>query len=224
MALDSGWPNVTPQNPNAPPGAQRFERPARSLGRGFEEISHLFLSDSAAARPGERTGADARERGPLPPGIRTGVPVLRRGAPLTRDQLTATLRDSQNALEADLRAIGSSVACQAYGEIDLLALDRAHRLTIVDVETRPGDGLLLRGLSHVDWVRQNVSNIQRMYPDVMIDATRPRLCLVAPAFSPVLRGALRQIVGPDITCFRYHEVGVLGETGIFVERCGCEDD
>ena len=225
MALDAESPNVKPPSPELPPSAQSADRAAKPLGRGFEEISHLFLSDSAETRPGERTCVEARERVPVWPGIRTGVAVLRPGAPLTRDQLTATLRECQIALEDNMRAIGAGVSCSPYGEVDLLALDRAHQLTLIDVETRLGDGLLLRGVSHVDWVRRNLSNVQRMYPEWRIDAARPpRLFLIAPGFSPCLRSAIRQIIGPDITCFRYHDVAISGGTGILVERLGREDE
>ena len=225
MALDTESPNVKPTSPEVPPSTQSADRSGKPLGRGFEEISHLFLSDSAVTRPGEWTAVQAREGVPVRPGIRTGVAVLRPGAPLTRDQLTATLRECQSALEDNMRAIGAGVSCDPHSEIDLLALDRAHQLTLIDVETRLADGLLLRGVSHVDWVRRNLSNVQRMYPEWMIDAARPpRLFLVAPGFSPFLRSAIRQITGPDITCFRYHEVAISGGTGILVERLGGEDE
>jgi hypothetical protein len=181
MTLDAASPYADPPDSGrcalgagrTEPTAQSVDRSARPLGRGFEQISHLFLPDSAAA--------------PVRPPIRTGVPVLRRGAPLTKDQLTATFRECESAIEDHLRT-------------------------------------MLRGLGHVHWIRHNLSNIQRMCPDAMIDVTRPRLCLVAPAFSRVLRSAVRQIAGPDVTCFRYHEVAVSGGTGVFVERYGADDE
>ena len=64
----------------------------------------------------------------------------------------ATLLECQEALESGMQTLGAAVSCSPYGEIDLLAVDRVNRLTIVDVETTVGDSLLLRGMNHVDWV------------------------------------------------------------------------
>ena len=124
-----------------------------------------------------------------------------------------------------VRAIGAGVTSHPYGEIDLLALDRADQLTIIDVETTRGDELLLRGVSHVDWVVRNVANMRRMYQGWRIDFSRqPRLFLVAPRFSPCLRSVVRQITRPDITCLRYHGVEISDGTGIFFEHVGGEGE
>jgi hypothetical protein len=224
MPPESEWPHVKPRYRHMSPGSPDIDRSERSLGRGLEDVSHLFVSEASAKASGERAGMDTRERGSQVPGVRAGVAVLRRGAPLTFDQLIATLCEHQHALDADIRVIGSRVSCAPCGEIDLLGLDQANRLVIVDVTIKSGDGLLLRGLSHLDWVGLNRSNIQRMFPDTTVDPSRPRLCLVAPAFSRTLQGAVRQIVGLDITCFRYHELAMFGRTGLYVERCGGDEE
>lgn len=197
---------------------------ARSLGRGLEEVSHLFLSRPAATPAGEPTGDGATEPAPARPGSRSGVGVLRPGASLTKDQLLATLRECRGALTGSLTAIGPGVSCGQYGDIDLLALDGTQQLAIIDVDTAAGDGLLLRGISHVDWIVLNLALVQRLYPEWAIDRSRPpRLLLVAPRFSPLMRSAIRQITRPAISCFRYREVELSGRTGIFVECLDGED-
>jgi len=191
-------------------------RPVRTLGRGLEDVSHLFLT--ATEEKGARVESPATERTPGRPAVRAGVAVLRRGVGLSKDQLTATLVECQDALESGMRALGASVSCSPFGEIDLLALDRCNQLTIVDIETSVGDGLLIRGISHVDWVVRNAANVRRMYQNWPIDCSeRPRLILVAPRFSLSLRSALRQLTGPRVTCFRYHPVAIYGGTSILVE-------
>jgi hypothetical protein len=225
MPLNAGSPNANQPGTEVPTSAENAGRSARPLGRGLEEISHLFLPHPAAPSTHELTCAQVSARVPVLPETRAGVAVLRPGAPLTKDQLTATLRECQSALGDNMRAIGAGVASSPDGEIDLLALDRADQLTIIDVETTLDDGLLLRGISHVDWVMRNLANVKRMYPGWMIDASRPpRLFLVAPRFSLLLKSALRQITQPDITCFRYHEVELWGRTGILVEHLRGEGD
>jgi hypothetical protein len=159
------------------------------------------------------------------PGVGAGAAVLRPGEPITRDQLAATLRECQGALEDNMRVIDARIPCWPRDEIDLLALDRTNQLTIIDVETTPGDGLLLRGLSHIDWVMRNLGIVQRLYRGLTIDGSRqPRLILVAPQFSPFLRSALRQITRPDVMCYRYHGVELSSGTGILFEPAGGESE
>jgi hypothetical protein len=196
----------------------------RALGRGLEDVSHLFLSGARDPQAYERLNLGLAQT-PVSgqPGTRRGVAVLRPGAPLSTPQLTATLTECQDALEPGLRALGSDVSCGPFGDIDVLALDRANRWTIVDVDTAPGDHLLLRGLGHVDWVTRNSASLQRMYPMLAIEAVPPpRLVLVAPAFSRVVRTALGQL-RPTVTCFIYHTVWVSDRTGIFFEPLRSED-
>ena len=144
--------------------------------------------------------------------------MLRPGVALGKDQLTATLAECQDALEPGLRILGAAVPCSPHTEIDVLAVDRRNRLTIVDVETTLDDRLLLRGIGHVDWAVCNLANLGRMYPACAIDAgLQPRLMLVAPAFSQLHASALRQLTGPAVRCFIYHTVVVSDRPGIFIE-------
>jgi hypothetical protein len=191
----------------------------RALGRGLEDVSHLFLSGAGNPQAYERA-----DDGVAQPGTRRGVAVLRPGAPLSTPQLTATLVECHDALEPGLRAIGSDVPCGPFGTIDVLALDRANRWTIVDVDTMAGDQLLLRGLGHVDWAARNAASLQRMYPALAIEAVpRIRLVLVAPAFSRLTRSALGQLKA-TVTCFICHTVWVSDRTGILFEPVRGEDD
>jgi hypothetical protein len=195
------------------------KRAARPLGRGLEEISHLFLSHPATASAGGQGGDSPTHRTPVPPETQTVPAVLRPGAPLTTAQVTAALRGCRSAFGDDMAVVAAGIVCSPYGEIDLLALDHTHQLTIIDVQTTIGDGLLARGLSHVDWVVRNIATVQRLHPDWIIDVSRqPRLALVAPRFSLALRSGVRQLTGPSVSCFRYCTVELLGVAGIFVER------
>jgi hypothetical protein len=198
--------------------SERAARGTRSLGRGLEDVSRLFVPQTSEAGAREPASGRASEQAAVRPNARAGAAVLRLGDPVTRDQLIATLRECQGALDGGMRTVDTRIPCGPRDEIDLFALDRTNQLTIVDVEIAPGDGLLLRGVGHVDWVNRHRPLVQRLYPDWMIDASRPpRLVLVAPQFSPLLRNAVRQITRPDIACFRYHGVALSGGTGILFE-------
>ena len=190
-------------------------RSTRALGRGLGDVSHLFLSGSAETSAQE-SGESRSTRGSVIP--RAGIAVLRPGSGLQKDQLTATLREYPDALESGLQVLGVAIPCNPCGEIDLLALDRSNQLVIVEILTTPGDELLLRGISHVDWVANNVANVQRMYQARAIDLTRqPRVILVAPRFSHLTRSAIRQLLGPEIACVKYHSVTLSARTAIMIE-------
>ena len=206
------------------PSKSAVERSTKALGRGLEDISHLFLTATGKTEVRTPLAGFVPEQPAGRPAARAGVAVLRPGTELAKDQLTATLLECQDALEHGMRALEAAVSCSPYGEIDLMALDRFNQLTVIDVDTTEGDSLLLRGISHVDWVTRNLATLQRIFRNWAIDSSRqPRLILVAPRFSPFLRSAVRQLTGPNVACFKYHTVATFGGTGILIERL-CDED
>ena len=198
-------------------------RTDRPLGRGLEGVSPAFLSRQGAERQGasgvERTAAATDAR----PEVRAGATVLRAGEAITREKLNVTLRECQGALETNLRTIDAGVPCRPDGEIDLLAVDVANRLVVIDVEIAPSDDLLLRGVADVDWLVRHPPLLRHIYSASAIDFSRePRLVFVAPGFSSRFISAVRSLAGPDITCFRYRSVKISTGTGILFEQVDCD--
>jgi hypothetical protein len=138
---------------------------------------------------------------------------------VTRDRLFAILPlDWSETLEEGLRTIDAKIPCYPCGEIDLLAVDRLNKLTIIDFDTTLNDGLLLRSLAHFDWIAHNMLSVRRMCPAQGIDfSLPPRLILLAPQFSPLLRGMMRQLTRPQIHLVRYHAVETPAGPGILFE-------
>lgn len=208
-----------PQPDAAAPHSETGGPPPRALGRGLEDLSHLFL----ARRP--EKGPEVEPAPATTPGAarvstteRAGMMLLRPASPLTRSQIIAVINEPWGAIEEHLLALDSSVSCSPCGVIDVLAVDAAGRLVVIDVDPFTGDGLLLRGLSHMEWLVRNAANVRRMYPGRTIDfAAPPRLVLVAPRFSATVRHAVSQIVEPEIACVRCRGVDVSGWTGVFFE-------
>lgn len=186
----------------------------RPLGRGLEEVSHLFRSGRTDGAP-QLPAAE--------PGSRAGAVLLGPRTSLTRDQLAPLLKEFPRQLEEGLTPIDSQVPCPPCGEIDLLGLSRSNQLTIIDFDTKSDAGLLIRGIGHVDWVARNMPIVRRMYPGHAInDSLPPALVLVAPQFSPVLRGVARQIARPTIKWVRYSALESSGGIGIFFEHIESE--
>jgi hypothetical protein len=199
--------------PNEPNGSEGAED--RPLGRGLEHVSHLFLSRETP--PSERATVRPSERSSPPPRSREGLALLQ-PSPVTKERLAGALMEFDGALEQGLRAFDAKIPCHPCGEIGLLAVDRASQLTIIDFETSFDDTLLLRALGHVDWVVRNMPNVQRMYREQPVNfSLPPRLFLVAPQFSPLLRSVARQISRPRIQWVRYHTVNASGRPAILFE-------
>jgi hypothetical protein len=188
------------------------------LPRGLEQVSHLFLSQptlnggdlpAAPSISHEKTSGPEEEH-PL-------AVVPRRF--LKREQLLSLLGKQPEALEEGMRLIDRNIPSESSGSIELLALDCTNQLSIIDLDTSPNDALLVRGLGHFDWIVRNHSIVKRMYPEQPIDfSLQPRLILVAPEFSPLLRSVVRLIAVPRIHCMKYHAVGMDGDAGVYFER------
>lgn len=191
----------------------RSTGPGSPLGRGLQDVSHLFLSSPPAPVTAERVSDD----GPEAPRLVHGCP------PPDRPRLVAFLRRHIEALEAGLQAIDAGLPCDSGGEVDLLAVDGGHRLVVVDVDTASDDRLLLRGLAHFDSLARNVPTLRRLYQSAAIDfSLRPRLFLVAPQISWMVRCAARQIGAPKISWCTYRAIAFGNELGIVLdaERVG----
>lgn len=180
-------------------------RPERPLGRGLEDVSHIFLSQRANER--------ARE-----PAAVAGHVLLRPAPEITREQVAPILKEFDGAIEAGMTTIDAGIPCPPYDEIDLLAVDRLSQLTIIDFETTSSDDLLMRGLCHFDWALRNIENLRRMFRGQPINFNlQPRVVLLAPEFSARTRGVARHITRPYIYWVRYHLVEVSGRMGLLFE-------
>jgi hypothetical protein len=183
----------------------------------------LFLSQAAgSSRTPERPETPEAGRAAAQPSPQTVVlaPI---GA-LTLGQVAVALTESRDALGERLTVIDAGITCGACGEVDLLAVDAANRLAIIDVDTNRGDGLLVRGLSQIGWMARSTGLLRRMYQGRMIDFTRPpRLFLVGPRFSALLTSAVGQVAHTEIRCFRYYGVNLSGGVGIVFEPVDPDD-
>ena len=202
------------------PGVGRADRP---LGRGLEDVARVFLSTEGEERATDPGGV----RRPVRPLARDqSAPdtlLLRPAAEVPREQVAAALQEYSGALEEGLRAIDAEIPCGSCGEIDLLALDRTHQLTIIDFDPAASDDLLLRGFAHVDWVVGNLPNLRRMFRGQAINfSLQPRLFLLAPRFSSRLRCVARQVTSLRIDWVRYHCVETPGRVGILFEPLPAE--
>jgi hypothetical protein len=198
-------------------------RADRPLGRGLEDVSHLFLTQKAeqGPLPGREAGRRPRPPGSVP--AEAGAVVLRPSVPDGNERLGDLLREFAGVIEEGLQGIDIRVPCDPYGEIDMLAVDRANQLVIVDFDIFSNDQLVLRGIGHFDWILRNLPIVRRMYQGRAINfSTEPRVLLLAPDFPPLAVSAARQVPRPFMTLIRYRFVETSGGPGVFFERVADE--
>jgi hypothetical protein len=194
----------------------------RPLGRGLADISYLFLSqrpEETTARAPASDGAPAR----VFSGPESGILALRPGPSIARDRLGLAVRELAGALEEGMKGIDAGVPCDGDAVIDVIALDRANQLTVIDIEANADDGLLLRGMAHVDWAARNMPTLRRLYsgrPHILNASDQPRLVLVAPRFSPLLLSVVRQLAHVPVSCVTYHVADVFGRPAILFAPVG----
>jgi hypothetical protein len=193
-------------------------RSERRLARGLEDVSYLFLSPSGSeAEKGAGQNAPSEQARPQPAPAAAPI-VLKASSAINRDLLISLLSKNAAVLEEGLRFIDVNVPCDPFGSLDLLLLDSLDQLVIVALDTVPNDSLFLRGIGHFDWLVRNTPVLRRMYQGRVINfSTQPRLFLIAPGFSLLLKCAAQRSVSPKICCLGYHAVALPGGTGIFFE-------
>jgi hypothetical protein len=189
----------------------------KRLARGLEDVSYLFLSQSGGEA--EKGSQNSHSEQAHPQSAPPAAPVVLRAAPaINRELLISLLTRNAAVLEDGLRFIDSNVPCDPFGSIDLLLLDSLDQFVIAEIDAAPSDGSLLRGIGHFDWIVRNTPVLRRMYQGRAINfSAQPRLFLIAPIFSPLLRCAVQRNVNPKVCCFGYRTVTLPGGMGVFFE-------
>jgi hypothetical protein len=195
-------------------------QPEKRLARGLEEVSSLFLSQATSETiAGAGIEDNPTQNAHLHREEPATAALIRPFAGMNRDRLISLLQDQSAVLEEGVRTIDANVPCDSYGPIDLIAVDAANHLSVIDIDDAINDALLLRALCHFDWIVRNVPILRRMYRGQIIDfSADPRLFLIAPEYSLLMRCAARRIAHPQITCFAYRSVALPNGVGILVER------
>jgi hypothetical protein len=142
----------------------------------------------------------------------TNLPLEDRGA------LAQLVSERCQDLEEGLVVLGQGVGSAKIGPIDILATDAHGRLVAIDVTPSGGDQLLLEGLAHVRWLRQNHRQVAHLVPEQKVDLTLfPRLILVAQDFSTALREAIEGLGTPATDLFRFRWLKAGDRKGLLLE-------
>ena len=194
-------------------------RTEKRFSRGLEDVSHLFLSQSPN-KPAEKAETPDITPAQAPAErAQSGTPFLLHDSPtVNRELILGFLNGSAAVLEEGLRAIDANIPCDPFGFIDLVAVDSQDQLCIINVDVVQKAESLLRGIAYFDWIVRNTPIVRRMYQGRVINfSAPPRLFLVAPGFSPLLKCVAQRSTSPKICCFAYRTVAMPGGVGILFD-------
>jgi hypothetical protein len=186
----------------------------------LEDVSHLFLSQPSDRPAAKAQDPDSSVAQVFSEPVQPQIPFLLSASPaVNRDLLLSLLSRSVAVLEEGLRTIDTNVPCEPFGFIDLVAVDSLDQLSLINVDTVQNDESLLRGIAHFDWIARNTPIVRRMYHGRVINfSVQPRLFLVAPGFSPLLKCVAQRSTSPIVCCFGYRTAAMPGGIGILFER------
>jgi hypothetical protein len=195
-------------------------RTEKRFSRGLEDISHLFLSQSTGKPVEKAAVSDATPALAPSEKVQATTPFLLHDSPsVIREDLLGFLNGTAAVLEEGLRTIDANVPCDPFGFIDLVALDSQNQLCIINVDVLQKDESLLRGIACFDWVVRNTPIVRRMYHGRVINfSAQPRLFLVAPGFSPLLKCVAQRSASPLVCCCCYRPVVMPGGVGLLFSR------
>jgi hypothetical protein len=195
-------------------------RSERRPTRGLEDVSHLFLSQSPD-KPAEKAKTPDIVLAQAPSeGAESRTPFLLHNSPnVSRELILGFLNRTAAVLEEGLRTIDINIPCDPFGCIDLVAVDSLDQLCIINADVVQQDESILRGIACSDWIVRNTSIVRRMYQGRVVNfSAEPRLFLVAPGFSPLLKCVAQRSTRPKVCCFAYRTVAMPGGLGILFER------
>ncbi len=139
--------------------------------------------------------------------------------PLTsKAMLLPFVREHLLASDPPHEVLATSFEFRPGEAVDVLAATPAGRLVAVvahlEEPAAAVDGLLWR----LHWMVENAPLVQRMFPLVELDATRPpRLVLAVPRLGERLRDVLRYFTATELEVYEYRMVELEGEIALLME-------
>lgn len=117
-------------------------------------------------------------------------------------ELEDILLRNPELLEEGLKSLTHQLITRT-GPMDLLCLDSAGKLVVVELKIHESNDMLLQAFRYYDYINENRDTIRMKFNEHEIAGRPPRLALVAPSFSEELRLAAKYIAEPKVELFKY---------------------
>ena len=136
-------------------------------------------------------------------------------------ELESIIRRNPSKVEPGLLILIDQRKTIGGRKLDLLAVDNAGILTVIELKARLDEGQLQQALNYYDWTLQNIDFIRDAYKNKLEQHKReikdemPRIILVAPDFSSELVTAAKYVRDDiDIRLLRYKALSIDGKKEI----------
>jgi len=133
--------------------------------------------------------------------------------------LRRALRSRLGSLGTPLQILAEDMLGEDDARIDWLAMEPSGRVALALLDGEGGgEALLARGLAQRAWVHARIGDWRKLAPHLQARSDlRPRLLLLAPDFSRIVRLAAREADAEGVHLARVHWVSAGGSFGVEVE-------
>lgn len=126
-------------------------------------------------------------------------------------------------VEKGLTILKHQIPIAGGRRLDILAVDSAGVLVVMELKITEDDRMLPQGIEYVDWINENIDRVAEMYskPDFKIDRTMPpRLILVAPNFSQTLQKSAKYVARDlcSLSLMEYIYMKIGEKKGLFLRE------
>jgi len=122
----------------------------------------------------------------------------------SRQEFEQMISTEIGMVEKDLTIICSNVSISDKTRLDILCHDDDGQLVIVQLSVNEDDFMLLHGLQSLDYVDKFKAFLKATYNKHKIDEkAKPRLILIAPSFSDVVRHAVESMKGMRVDLYEW---------------------
>jgi hypothetical protein len=122
----------------------------------------------------------------------------------SKKELEQMITEQLPNVEKDMSIVCADVPINDSATLDILSHDENGQLAIIQISTGEDDTMLLQGLQSVDYIDKFKSFLKATYNKHKIDdREKPRLILIAPSFSNVVRNAVENMKGMRIDLYEW---------------------
>ncbi len=155
--------------------------------------------------------------------------ILERVEAPSKREITDLIAENPMLLDKHLEIVGDRVRTKGETMWDLVGVDRDKKMVLIGVELRYTYKMLYHIVNRLDWAREHMDIITRIYPSSGIDATQtPRAIVIAPSYSPSFKKIISYLTHLRFNLFTYACLESEAGKGILLEpveiRVKHEDD
>jgi len=136
-----------------------------------------------------------------------------------KDEIGQIIENNPNVLDGSLQLVGKNLGPRNEHPWDLVGVRQDKRLTLIAIETRVTDKMLLKLLRNLDWAWENVETFASIYASYGIDSDHlPCVMVIAPSYPLFFKKSLNYLTYRiELNLFTYSCLESEKGRGVLVE-------